>query len=255
MSNSSSRLGRRRNARVAAIVAGDDDAVIVGNEARLRAHRQLANMGDDVGMILQVQGPSPIDEARAYKAALDARNVTMAELARELRLDRRRVSEKLAFLSLPPSVQNLFATHPHTFGESHARLFAPWSCRTWVEPLAHRCAEEGWSIQELRRAIDQAAHREAVSTGRPARFRRTGFTLVVRPQSAQALSQTIAELVTLLRDLRSNVASTSFGGAADAHGNWASPPTSASANDEQDTSNGSVRGPHQRGKEGYTNRP
>ena len=104
--------GRLRNAHSAAVPGPESASVLVADEQRLRAHQRLTGPLDERRQILRVHSPSPIEEARAYRRALDERNLTKAELARELGMDRRRVSEKLSLLWLPPSVQALFISHP-----------------------------------------------------------------------------------------------------------------------------------------------
>lgn len=147
----------------------------------------------------------PLEEARAYQRLLEDRGGGQADIARRLGVDRRRVSEKLALLRLPHSVQTLLSGRPDSFSESHAFLLASAPDSVDVAKTARRCVDEGWSLRRLRQAIQ-------VRDGVPgplffqnlqlAMNRRGGFTLTVRARSHDEVARTIANLEQTLSDLR-----------------------------------------------------
>lgn len=200
-----------------------DQFIIVAGERRWRAcglagvlsvkaliRRVDAVKAFEIALVENVQRDSllPLEEARAYTRLLEIKGIAQAQLARELGLDRRRLSEKLSILRLPVDVLGLLSSQADTFAEKHAIVLAQAPEGTAVNKLAARCATEGWSVARLREELTRgAAPRAQPTLFENVRFlvnQRGGFTLTVRARSKDEVATTIAELEATIARLRAD---------------------------------------------------
>lgn len=92
----------------------------------------------------------PIEQARAYRALMDARGWTATDLARELSITHAAISRALAILGTPAAVQDLVETGAlsPTAAYEVSKVADP---REQAE-LAQQAAAEGWTIRQISEA-------------------------------------------------------------------------------------------------------
>lgn len=193
--------------------ADDDRYIIVAGERRWRACKLAGKTSVDakilridamrafeIALAENVQRDSllPLEEAAAYGRLMEERSLRQADVARLVGVDRRRVSDKLALLRLPPDVQALVSGRQDNLSEGHALVLVTAPADLDILHLARRCIEDGWSVQRLRSAVaEQQTGRETPKLFQNVRMnvnRRGGFTLMVRARSRDEVETTLAEL-------------------------------------------------------------
>lgn len=144
----------------------DERYVLVMGERRLRAAREagldtipavLRPTGDDellpLALIENVhrQDLNPLELAASYSQLVDEADLTHAQIAELLRVDRSHVTRTLSLLRLPPKVQRRVAAG--VLSASHAELLAGLPDPTVAELLADRIVAEGLSVHSVRELI------------------------------------------------------------------------------------------------------
>lgn len=96
---------------------------------------------------LQRENLTAIEEANAYKAMIDASNITQEELANRVGKSRSHITNMLGLLKLPASVQDMVLYNKISMG--HARVLSKLEDREKIEELAEKVVSDGLSVREL----------------------------------------------------------------------------------------------------------
>lgn len=135
---------------------------IVAGERRYRASKKLGlekipaiikDFTDDEMMQisllenLQRENLTSIEEAKAYKAIIDASNLTQEELAKKVGKSRSYITNILGLLTLPVSIQNLILENKISMG--HARVLSKIEDDEKIKELANKVLSDGLSVREL----------------------------------------------------------------------------------------------------------
>ena len=135
---------------------------IVAGERRYRASKKLGlekipaiikDFTDDEMMQisllenLQRENLTSIEEAKAYKAIIDASNLTQEELAKKVGKSRSYITNILGLLTLPVSIQNLILDNKISMG--HARVLSKIEDEDKIKELANKVMTDGLSVREL----------------------------------------------------------------------------------------------------------
>ena len=135
---------------------------IVAGERRYRASKKLGlekipaiikDFTDDEMMQisllenLQRENLTSIEEAKAYKAIIDASNLTQEELAKKVGKSRSYITNILGLLTLPVSIQNLILDNKISMG--HARVLSKIEEEEKIKELANKVMTDGLSVREL----------------------------------------------------------------------------------------------------------
>ena len=135
---------------------------IVAGERRYRASKKLGlekipaiikDFTDDEMMQisllenLQRENLTSIEEAKAYKAIIDASNLTQEELAKKVGKSRSYITNILGLLTLPASIQNDILENKISMG--HARVLSKIEDEDKIKELANKVISEGLSVREL----------------------------------------------------------------------------------------------------------
>ena len=96
---------------------------------------------------LQRENLTSIEEAKAYKAIIDASNLTQEELAKKVGKSRSYITNILGLLTLPTSIQNDILNNKISMG--HARVLSKIEDDNKIKELADRVISEGLSVREL----------------------------------------------------------------------------------------------------------
>lgn len=96
---------------------------------------------------LQREDLNAIEEANAYKAMLDACNLTQEELAQRVGKSRSHVTNMLGLLKLPKTVQDMVLYNKISMG--HARVLSKLESKEQIEDLADKVVKDGLSVREL----------------------------------------------------------------------------------------------------------
>jgi ParB family chromosome partitioning protein len=135
---------------------------IVAGERRYRASKKLGlekipaiikDFTDDEMMQisllenLQRENLTSIEEAKAYKAIIDASNLTQDELAKKVGKSRSYITNILGLLTLPTSIQNLILDNKLSMG--HARVLSKIEDESTISELADKVLKDNLSVREL----------------------------------------------------------------------------------------------------------
>ncbi len=135
---------------------------IVAGERRYRASKMLGlekipaiikDFTDDEMMQisllenLQRENLTSIEEAKAYKAIIDASNLTQEELAKKVGKSRSYITNILGLLTLPNSIQNLILDNKISMG--HARTLSKIEDEDKIKELANKVISDNLSVREL----------------------------------------------------------------------------------------------------------
>lgn len=139
---------------------------IVAGERRYRASKMLGlekipaiikDFTDDEMMQisllenLQRENLTSIEEAKAYKAIIDASNLTQEELAKKVGKSRSYITNILGLLTLPTSIQNLILENKISMG--HARVLSKIEDENKIKELANKTINDGLSVRELEELV------------------------------------------------------------------------------------------------------
>ncbi|NIA23996.1 MAG: ParB/RepB/Spo0J family partition protein [Gammaproteobacteria bacterium] len=150
------------------IVNDNDEGVytLVAGERRLRAARRVGlselpviiRQGEDDKLLtealienLQREDLTVLEEAAAYQQLLDDFLLTHEEIGRRVGKSRSAVTNALRLLQLPASIQGMLERGELTGG--HARALLGLEDRAFCEHVAHKAAEEGWSVRQVEDAV------------------------------------------------------------------------------------------------------
>ena len=100
---------------------------------------------------LQRENLTSIEEAKAYKAIIDASNITQEELATKVGKSRSYITNILGLLTLPLNVQDLILYNKISMG--HARVLSKLSDVNKIEELANKIIEENLSVRDLEKYV------------------------------------------------------------------------------------------------------
>jgi ParB family chromosome partitioning protein len=171
---------------------------LIAGERRWRASRMagleeipaIVREGDDVSGLtealvenLQREDLTPLEEAAAYQQLLEDFGLTHEEVAVRVGRSRSSVTNAIRLLKLPASVQALLDVGALTAG--HCRPLLGLDDVRYVEHIAARAAEEGWSV---RRMEDAARARAEAATAPPVKRARKQ-----RPAEILALEEKLGE--------------------------------------------------------------
>jgi ParB family chromosome partitioning protein len=141
----------------AAIQAGWKTVPVRVREADDRLVAELAIVEN-----LQRKDLNPIEKALSFKRYLDEHGATQDELAKRLKLDRSTIANLMRLLELPPSI--LEGIRSGTISAGHARALLPLGDERAQAALAQRIANEGLSVREVERLVQE---RIALDDGEP----------------------------------------------------------------------------------------
>lgn len=100
---------------------------------------------------LQRKDLNPIEKALSFKRYLDQHGCPQDELARRLKLDRSTIANLLRLLELPQPVRDALGSGVVSAG--HARALLPLGDEPEQIALCHRIREEGLSVREVERLV------------------------------------------------------------------------------------------------------
>jgi len=156
-----------------------DGFELVAGERRLRAAIQagltevpavVRDMSDgeaaEIAIIENVQREDldPMEKARAFKRLQEDFGLTQDLISERIGSDRSSVANFMRLLQLPGAVQAMVSRGTISMG--HARALVTIESTERQLALATRCAEDGWSVRELERAVRESGHGVAVTVKR-----------------------------------------------------------------------------------------
>ena len=97
------------------------------------------------------QNLNPIEEAAAYRQLLDEGGLTQEALGRQIGKNRVTIANAMRLLDLPVSVQRLL-TEGRLTG-AHGKALLALEGNAFLERLARRAADEGWSTRETEEQV------------------------------------------------------------------------------------------------------
>ena len=166
---------------------------IVAGERRYRASKKLGlekipaiikDFTDDEMMQisllenLQRENLTSIEEAKAYKAIIDASNLTQEELAKKVGKSRSYITNILGLLTLPVSIQNLILENKISMG--HARVLSKIEDDEKIKELANKVLSDGLSVRELEELTSDASIRRKNTVVRPAKANNSEYRVIER---------------------------------------------------------------------------
>ena len=155
---------------------GRDRYEIIAGERRWRA-AQLAELRDVAVVVrdiddhtalamalienIQREDLNPLEEAVALQRLIDEFSLTHQQAAEAVGRSRAAVSNLLRLLELPDGVRRLVEQGRIEMGHARALLTLP---EAQAEVLARQAAEEGWSVREIERRVQQAQRQLSPAT-------------------------------------------------------------------------------------------
>lgn len=115
---------------------------------------------------LQREDLNPLEEAEAYRRLIDEFGLNQEALAQRLGKSRPQVSNTLRLLQLPDAVRQQVSDGRLSMG--HAKVLLGLEDAAEMARVADRIVEEGLSVREAERVIEQAPARRRRSAGRKA---------------------------------------------------------------------------------------
>ncbi|MFM8351526.1 MAG: ParB/RepB/Spo0J family partition protein, partial [Actinomycetales bacterium] len=113
---------------------------------------------EDIGSVEQAlvenlhrQDLTPLEEAAAYQQLLEDFSMTHEQVAARVGKSRSGITNALRLLTLPPAIQHLLADGRLSAGHAKAILGTP--DRVFLEQLARRTVDEGWSVRAVEEAV------------------------------------------------------------------------------------------------------
>jgi len=97
------------------------------------------------------QDLNPIEEAAAYRQLLDEGGLTQEALGERIGKNRVTISNSMRLLDLPVSVQRMIAEG--RLSGAHGKSLLALQGNAFLERLARRAAEEGWSTRETEEQV------------------------------------------------------------------------------------------------------
>jgi len=130
--------------------------------ALVRDTDELASVEQALVENLHRQDLTALEEAAAYQQLVEDFGLTHEQVADRVGKSRSSITNTLRLLGLPPAIQRLLADGQLSAGHARALLATP--DRALQEELAHRAAEEGWTV----RGIEEAVKNGGVTVAEPA---------------------------------------------------------------------------------------
>jgi len=118
---------------------------------------------------MQRESLTPLEEARAMKAIMDRKGLTMMDMARLVAVPVATCSQRLAILKCEPEVQRLYAKNelPLNAASLLARVDLAEKQTTYAGMLARRTI----TLQQLKEAVDEDPHARRAHEKKPAKPR------------------------------------------------------------------------------------
>jgi ParB family transcriptional regulator, chromosome partitioning protein len=132
----------------AAIQAGWKTVPVRVREADDRLVAELAIVEN-----LQRKDLNPIEKALSFKRYLDEHHCTQDELAKRLKMDRSTIANLVRLLELPQTILDGIRTGSISAG--HARALLPLGDERAQSVLATRIVDEGMSVREIERLVQE----------------------------------------------------------------------------------------------------
>lgn len=116
---------------------------------------------------IQRQDLNPIEEANAYRRLMVECNLSQADVARKVGIDRSSVANSVRLLSLPEIIQNMLGDGKLTAG--HARALLALAADSEKIALAEKTVAHDLSVRELEKLvyIDKARKKRGLNRQRP----------------------------------------------------------------------------------------
>lgn len=114
---------------------------------------------------LQREDLNPIDRAEAFDRLVVDFEVTHAEIAAQLGIDRTSVTNFLRLNDLETSAKD--AVRDGRLSMGHAKVLLGIPEVTTCKAIARRCAAEQWSVRELERQLKKLSKKQPTSTSTP----------------------------------------------------------------------------------------
>lgn len=177
-----------------------EEYVLIAGERRLRAC-SLAGLTeipvimrevDDEGSLVEAlvenvqrEDLNPLEEAAAFQQLLEDFGMTHQQVGQRVSKSRSSVTNALRLLTLPASVQGLVSDGRLSAG--HARALAGIDDERYVEHIAKRASDEGWSVRQ----VEEAARMRAAGGSQPSD--KTSKAEPERPVAIVELEQRLRE--------------------------------------------------------------
>ena len=131
---------------------------------------------------LQRQDLNAVEKALSFRRYLDQHQCTQEDLASRLKIDRSTIANLVRLLELPEVV--LEAIRGGTISAGHARALLPLGDEPDQIRYCGQIADEGWSVRETERRVQEKIFQEdgptvAAANGKPAKKRRTANQQIV----------------------------------------------------------------------------
>ena len=129
---------------------------------------------------------NPIEEAAAYKQLMDEGGLTQETLGERVGKNRVTISNSMRLLELPVSVQRMLAEGRLT--GAHGKALLALQGNAFLERLARRAAEEGWSTRETEEHVRRYQNMSGgAQTGSKADSQRSATTLEMQRRLSEHL--------------------------------------------------------------------
>ena len=181
------------------VQSGDEGYHLIAGERRLRAARiaglqvvpaVVRSPEDDSALLsealienVQREDLRPLEEAAAYQELVERFELTHAEVGERVGKSRAAISNSLRLLGLPASVQEL--VDGGALAAGHARALLGLDDMAYLEHVAKRAADEGWSVRQVEDAVRARNDAGEIPVA-------TAVT-ELRPPALQALEERLAE--------------------------------------------------------------
>ncbi len=194
---------------------GDGSYQLIAGERRWRAAQRaelptipaIVRLTDDLAVVEQAlvenlhrADLTALEEAAAYQQLIEDFGLTHEQVAKRVGKSRVAVTNTLRLMQLPPTIQHLLADGRLSAG--HARALLGTSDRAFMEHIARRATEEGWSVRSVEEAVRERERPvEPLVIGEPTadeprageRGRSIGHGVALRPPGLLELEELLAE--------------------------------------------------------------
>jgi len=107
------------------------------------------------------QATGPLDDARLYKAMLEAeKGMTQGKLSQKLGMEQGTLSQYLSLIKLDPNVQEII-DRSINLGFAHILQICRLQTPEEQIELAKKADQEGWTVKELKAAVDKRLNNDA----------------------------------------------------------------------------------------------
>ncbi|NND84550.1 MAG: ParB/RepB/Spo0J family partition protein [Acidimicrobiia bacterium] len=181
------------------VQSGEDGYHLIAGERRLRASRiaglqvipaVVRSPEDDSALLsealienVQREDLRPLEEAAAYQELVERFELTHAQVGERVGKSRAAISNTLRLLGLPASVQEMVDSGALAAG--HARALLGLDDAAYLEHIAKRAADEGWSVRQVEEAVRARDDKVEIPVAKK--------VTELRPPALQALEERLAE--------------------------------------------------------------